>query len=259
MFITHNVYPMTSIIQRMNGLTHNGHSVFLVSKWQHKRYKELVKKIRKRYGDDGAYGNKHIDVSGYINSSYCKVKKKIAEPKWECGTIGRCDKGKKPFLLKELLKDSDITNLVITGEYQAKQDERYYNKYKDYDGVEWDISYDKVIDNLSKFGTYFSTCNKETWGITALEALSCGVPLILNGYTDGTHASELIPADESHYKVIHTDDKEKLKIAIKSFDKIDRKSIQEMTWEKHSLKKWKENFSNFIDITAENFKRKNSG
>ena len=58
------------------------------------------------------------------------------------------------------------------------------HKYKDYDDVEWDIPYDKVIDNLSKFGTYFSTCNKETWGITALEALSCGVPIILNGYTD---------------------------------------------------------------------------
>ena len=48
MSIIHNVYPMTSIIQRINGLTHHGHSVFLVSKWQHNRYKELVEKIRKR-------------------------------------------------------------------------------------------------------------------------------------------------------------------------------------------------------------------
>ena len=253
MFIIHNVYPMTSIIQRINGLTHHGHSVFLVSKWQHNRYKELVEKIRKRYGNDGAYGNKHINVSGYINSSYCKIKKKIVQPKWDCGTIGRCDKGKKPFLLKELLKDSDITNLVITGKYQAKQDERYYNKYKDYDDVEWDIPYDKVIDNLSKFGTYFSTCNKETWGITALEALSCGVPIILNGYTDGTHASKIIPADKSHYKVIPTDDKEELKKAIKSFDKIDRKEIQEKTWEKHNKEKWKSDFVNFVDMTISKF------
>ena len=82
------------------------------------------------------------------------------------------------------------------------------------------------------------------------------MPIILNGYTDGTHASKIIPADKSHYKVIPTNDKEELKKAIKSFDKIDRKTIQEMTWEKHSLEKWKESFSNFIDKTLENFKSK---
>ena len=41
-----------------------------------------------------------------------------------------------------------------------KKGARHYEKYKDYDGVEWDIPYNKVIDKLSQFGTYFSTCNK---------------------------------------------------------------------------------------------------
>ncbi len=257
MAIMHNVYSMLSIIGRLNRLTHSGHSVFLVSKWQHERYKEMVKRLRNRYGDDGAFGNKNIDISGYLNSSYCKDKRKIISPKWECGTIGRCDKGKKPFLLKKLLKDSDITNLVITGKYQAEQDKKYYEKYKDYDDVEWDIPYNKVIDKLSQFGTYFSTCNKETWGITALEALSCGVPIILNGYTDGTHASQLIPAVKRHYKTIPYNDKEELKKSIKSFDKIDRKEIQEMTWEKHSLEKWKIHIEKAIDKTIDRFKNKN--
>ena len=162
---------------------------------------------------------------------------------------------KSKINIKELLKDSDITNLVITGEYQAKQDERYYNKYKDYDGVEWDISYDKVIDNLSKFGTYFSTCNKETWGITSMEALSCGIPIILNSDKDGDHASEIIPADKSHCIIIPKDDKDALADAIKSFKDIDRKEIQEMTWEKHSLESWKKEFSNKIDRTIENHKK----
>ena len=255
MSILHSVYKMTSIIQRINGLTHNGHSVFLVSKWQHQRYKELVGKIRNRYGDDGAYDNKDIDISGYLNSSFCKIKKKIVDPVWDCGTIGRCDRNKKPFILKDLLKDSGMKNLVISGKYQAEQDKNYYNKNKKHDDVEWDIPYEKVITNLSKFKTYFSSCNHETWGITALEALSCGVPLILNGYSDGTHASEIIPAHKRHYKVIPTDDKEELIKSIKSFDKVDRKEIQEMTWEKHSLEKWKNEFANAIDKTVENFKK----
>jgi len=257
MSILHSVYKMTSIIQRINGLTDNGHSVFLVSKWQHQRYKELVGKIRKRYGKDGAYDNKDIDIAGYLNSSFCKIKKKtsISPVVWECGTIGRCDRNKKPFILKELLKDSGMKNLVISGKYQAEQDKNYYNKNKKHDDVKWDIPYEQVMHNLAKFGTYFSTCNHETWGITALEALSCGVPLILNGYSDGTHASEIIPAHKNHYKVIPTDDKEKLIEAIKGFDKVDRNEIQDMTREKHSLEKWKNEFANAIDKTVENFKK----
>ena len=98
------------------------------------------------------------------------------------------------------------------------------------------------------------TCNHETWGITALEALSCGVPLILNGYKDETHASEIIPASKSHYKVIPTNDKEELIKAIKSFKNIDRKEIQEMTFEKHSKENWKKSFENAIDQTVGGFK-----
>jgi len=253
MSIFHNVYAFTTIVNRMNGLTHNGHSVFFVSKWQHKRYTEMTDNIRKRNGDDGPYGNKHPTISGYINPSYCKINKKIANPIWDCGTIGRCDSSKKPFLLRKLLKDTDMKNLIISGKYQTENDKKYYEKNKELDNVEWDIEYDKVIDNLSKFKTYFSTWNGETWGITALEALSCGVPLILNGCKDGTHASEMIPADKNHYKVIPTNDKEELIKAIKSFDNVDRKEIKEMTLEKHSLEKWKSNLANGIDKTIDTF------
>ncbi len=256
MSIIHNVYPMTSIIQRINNLTHRGHSVWLVSKWQHRRYKQLNQKIRNRYGDDGAFGNKDIDISGYLNSSYCKFKTKLTNPIWDCGTVGRCDKNKKPFLLKQLLRDTKISSLVISGKYQSENDKKYYENNKEQKNVLWDISYDKVMNNMSKFATYFSTCNHETWGITALEALSCGVPLILNGYSDKTHASEIIPSSKKHYKVIPTDDKEELIKAIKSLKKVDRKEIQQMTWDKHSKEKWKKTIENAIDKTIEKFRSK---
>ena len=256
MSIIHSVYPMTSIIQRINNLTHRGHSVWLVSKWQHRRYKELNQKIRNRYGNDGAFGNKDIDISGYLNSSYCKVKTKLVDPIWDCGTVGRCDRNKKPFLLKQLLKDTKISNLVITGKYQSQNDKKYYEDNKEQKNVLWDISYDEVMDNISKFGTYFSTCNHETWGITALEALSCGVPVILNSFKDGTHASEIIPESKDHYKLIPKDDKDALISAIKSFKNIDRKEIQEKTWEKHNLDSWKTKFENCMDQTIETFKKR---
>ena len=134
MFISHNVYPIPSIIQRMNNLTHNGHSVFLVSEWQHKRYKEMVKRVN----------NTYPVISGYINSSYCNIEPKLVEPFWDCGTIGRCDKGKKPFLLRKLLKDTDMKNLIISGKYQSENDKQYYEKHKDLDNVKWDIAYSEL-------------------------------------------------------------------------------------------------------------------
>ena len=88
-----------------------------------------------------------------------------------------------------------------------------------------------------------------------MEALSCGIPVILNSDKDGDHASEIIPADESHYIKIPRDDKDALVKAIKDLKDIDRKEIQEMTWEKHSLKSWKKEFSNNIDKTIENYKK----
>ena len=88
-----------------------------------------------------------------------------------------------------------------------------------------------------------------------MEALSCGVPVILNSDKNGDHASEIIPADKSHYKVIPRDDKDALVSAIKSFDKIDRKAIQDMTWEKHSLEKWKRDFTKCISMTIDKFNK----
>ena len=112
------------------------------------------------------------------------------------------------------------------------------------------------MENISKCKTYFSTWDKETWGITSMEALSCGIPVILNSDKDGNHASEIIPADNSHYVKIPKDDKDALVKAIKSFDNVDRKSIQEMTYEKYNKKSWIKQFSNCVDQTIETFKKR---
>ena len=80
-----------------------------------------------------------------------------------------------PFKLKHMTKDTDVSSLVITSSTQLKKDVPYYNRNKDWNDVVWNEPYDRVIDSIAKCNTYFSTWNGETWGITAMEALSCGV------------------------------------------------------------------------------------
>ena len=267
MFVEHCVYPIPNTIYRWNQGIDRGHSMFLVSKWQEKKYREMSKRT----------GQPVLPIAGYINPSYCKVKPKLVEQEYDCGTIGRCDNGKSPFKLKTMTKDTDIKSLVLTSKTQFKKDlpyhkkhtelksrqqgpEFWYNKDKKFKSkgrVIWDKPYKEVMENISKCKTYFSTWDKETWGITSMEALSCGIPIILNSDKDGDHASEIIPAHDSHYIKIPRDDKDALIKAIKSFDKIDRKEIQDMTWEKHSLEKWKSQFSDAVSKTVDNFKKLN--
>jgi hypothetical protein len=244
MIAEHSVYAMPSCITRWNNAIKNGHSVFWVSKWQEKKYKKMAERTNQRV----------VPVSGYINPSYCKQKPKINEVEFDCGTIGRCDNGKNPFKLKHMTKGRDVSSLVITSSTQLKKDIPYYNKNKYWDDVVWNEPYDKVIDNIAKCNTYFSTWNGETWGITAMEALSCGIPVILNCDNDGDHASEIIPAHKGHYKMIPNNDKDALYDAIKSFD-VDRKEVQEMTWEKHSLDGWKLQFTDAVNRTIDKFNR----
>ena len=244
MIVEHCVYPMASCITRWNNAIDNGHSVFWVSKWQEKKYKKMAERTNQRV----------VPITGYVNPSYCKQKPQINETEYDCGTIGRCDSGKNPFKLKHMTKGRDVSSLVITSSTQLKKDIPYYNKNKDWDDVVWNEPYDKVIDNIAKCNTYFSTWNGETWGITAMEALSCGVPVILNCDNDGDHASEIIPAHKGHYKMIPNNDKDALYDAIKSFD-VDRKEVQEMTWEKHSLDGWKLQFADAVNRTIDKFNR----
>jgi len=246
MIISHIIYPMATCIGRWNNAIDKGHSMYFVSKWQEKKYIKMAKRTNQKV----------LPISGYINSSYCKVKSQIVESEYDCGTIGRCDNGKSPFKLKTMTKDTDITSLVITSKTQYDKDIPYYNKHKDWNNVLWDKPYTEVMENISKCKTYFSTWISETWGITAMEALSCGIPIILNSDKDGDHASEIIPANKSHYIKIPKDDKDALIKAVKSFENIDRKEIQEMTWEKHNQEKWKKDFKNALDKTIDIFYNK---
>jgi len=244
MNVEHCFYPMTSVLSRWNKLIDGGHSMFLVSEFQQKFYKQMAERTNTRVVD-----------YNLINPAYCRTKPKIEEIEFDCGTIGRCDKEKNPFKLKHLTKNTDLKTLVISNYSSHHKNEKYFETNKNWDNTLWGLPHNEVLKNISKCRTFFSTWNKETWGITAMEALSCGLPVILNCDKDGDHASEVIPASPHHFKKIPMNDGDALIDAIKSFENIDRQEIQEMTWEKHNLEGWKSQMESAIDKTIDNFNR----
>jgi glycosyltransferase involved in cell wall biosynthesis len=100
------------------------------------------------------------------------------------------------------------------------------------------------------------TCLNETFGITALEALSVGTPLIIRADVDGTHASAEIAVDESHRVLIRKNSETKQ--AIDQLDRVDRVAIKQMTHERYNRTVWVNQFTNAFDRTIEQYKGKNS-
>ena len=121
MFIEHCIYPIPNTIYRWNQGIKRGHSMFLVSKWQEKKYEQMAKRTNIDV----------LEITGFLNPSYCKVRRKIVEPEYDCGTIGRCDSKKSPFRLKTMTKGTDIKSLVLTSKTQIEDDLPYYEKHQD--------------------------------------------------------------------------------------------------------------------------------
>ena len=254
LYVCHGNHGMISTLNRFYKLKENKHSVFFVSEYQSLFYNQMAKRTKCEF----------IDIDGYINSGYVRGDKpKLVDWEYEICTIGRCDPSeKRPFLLKKLLKDTDIKTLVMTNRIEEGRPEyEYYQRNKDTSGTLWDLEYKDVMNNLSKSMTFFQTFWQESYGLTTLEALSRGVPVILNTRYD-YHAAETIQSKyfwsfwkQNHCTKIPINDKDALVSAINSYRDIDRKEIQDMTWEKHSHQKWKTCFENAIDKTIENFKK----
>ena len=243
MFVNHGHHGVGSILSLMKNLTNNNHSCYMVSKYQHEWYRAMAKRMKT---DD-------VFVDGYINSSYVVGDKpELSDIEYDCCTIGRCDPvEKKPFLLKDWLETTTYKTIMMTNTPTDEKELRYLSKNSHWDGVLFDLKHEDVMKTLSKSMTYFSTCTMETWGITALEALSHGVPIILNS-KNGNHASTDL-CSSNHYALVSEDIQ--LALAIDSFENIDRKEIQDATWDKHSYDKWKTSFVNAIDRTVEKYKK----
>jgi UDP:flavonoid glycosyltransferase YjiC (YdhE family) len=98
------------------------------------------------------------------------------------------------------------------------------------------------MKHISKAHSFVSTWSLESWGITALESLSHGIPTILLTDSSDKHASEAIAADSSHIiKLKKSSTVEEVEEAINLFKNLshgDRLAISKATREKHSKDKW---------------------
>jgi len=170
--------------------------IYFVSKTQHDHFESLVKRIS---------GTSLPKISGYLNPSFCSDNMTFTEnKKWDCSTIGRTSSDKDPFFLHRKMPES-VSTLVMTNKVKDEKEMSYENKNSHWlspKNTLYGLKHDSVIEELKRSKVYCSTWPKESWGITAMESLACGVPLLLTLDKRGIHASEeLSPSKEFYLRI----------------------------------------------------------
>lgn len=217
-----------------------GGHLYFVSEYQQNFHARNVERIT------GAplQGIKGIINSGFANGTE-QVKKNSS---YDAVTIGRTDTTKNPFLLHKKLSGTGLSSCVITNAENFQQN-KAQQKYWD-DNLYWKnpqhtyrgLNHQNTLDVMATAQCYVSTTPIESWGITCMEALLHGLPVILLCNQSGRHASETIPAESWHYKILKKSCSQKeLTDAIEEFRSYtykDRLKISEETKKKHSKEKW---------------------
>lgn len=240
-------------LDMMKEFVDNGGTLAMVSQWQYDGMNELSNRVRSR----------ELELNGgLINSAFCTGDEQTSSQiDYDCVTIGRVDKEKDPFLLHKLAGKSDLKSLVLTSAYDLLPvQQEYLDKNKHWEGnreTKFNLKHVEVMDHLSRSGVYLSTCARETWGITALEAFARGIPVVLfrNGSNRNKHASEdIAPAPEFFESMTNKTEKD-FKLAVDKLLKVDRMELSQKTKEKHSKENWIKTLDNLIDKAIENKKK----
>lgn len=230
-----------------------GGTLAMVSQWQYDGMNELSKRVN----------NRELELNGgLINSAFCSGDEQTStQIDYDCVTIGRVDKEKDPFLLHKLAGKSNLKSLVLTSAYDLiPSQQEYLDKNKHWQSPKetmFNLKHTEVMDYLSRSGVYLSTCPRETWGITALEAFARGVPVVLfrlaaNKYK---HASEDIAPGPEYFEAITGKSEKDFKLAVDKLLKVDRIELSQKTKEKHSKENWVRTLNNLIDKAIENKKQ----
>jgi glycosyltransferase involved in cell wall biosynthesis len=240
-------------LDMMKEFVDNGGTLAMVSQWQYDGMNELSKRVRSR----------ELELNGgLINSAFCTGDEQTStQIDYDCVTIGRVDKEKDPFLLHKLAGKSDLKSLVLTSAYDLiPSQQEYLDKNKHWEGnreTKFNLKHSEVMDHLSRSGVYLSTCARETWGITALEAFARGVPVVLFrlAANKNKHASEDIAPGPEYFEAITSKSEKDFKLAVDKLLKVDRMELSQKTKEKHSKENWVKTLNNLIDKAIENKKQ----
>ncbi len=239
-----------------------GGHLYFVSAYQQKFHESHVERVT---------GDPLIGVKGTINSGFATGNELVAKHSlnwYDAVTIGRTDLTKNPFLLHKKLQSTGLSSLVLTNKDNFQHGANQV-KYWD-DNLHWKepqctyrgLSHRDTLDSMSEASVYVSTMPVESWGITCMEALLHGLPVILLCDKSGRHASEIIPADYAHFERMSIKcTPDELAESINEFKKYsyeDRLTISDATKKKHSKEKWVDKWYQMVYNTTFDIKEKPS-
>jgi hypothetical protein len=214
-----------------------GGKLYCVSDDQHRKSDAQSKRMN-GHGIDG--------VLGYIPSAFASGDEQVSgDIQYDAITIGRTEEGKHPFWLHTKLKRSRMTSCVLTRNALTEKQMRYGDKHQHWTDPRFtfrDLNHADTMKVLATGSAYVSTCPYESWGITALEALTHGLPLVLVTDGSGTHASQNLVADPDDCVLISKSIKqgefEGLLERYRGLSYADRVAISQRTKAKHSKANW---------------------
>jgi glycosyltransferase involved in cell wall biosynthesis len=240
----------------MKSFLEKGGTLSMVSPWQYAGMDKLSKRINEI----------PLDLNGgYINAAFCNGDEPVYEDlEYDITTIARMNRIKNPYMNHKLSHPNGYHSLILTttSNLVTSENIHYYkiNSHWQYpqETIE-NLPHADVMEKLAHSKVYFSTCPAETWGITALEALARGLPVILATDSTDTHASECIPAKSEHLVKVRTNIRP---VPFKeSVDKLlklsynERMEISELTKQKHSKENWIRSLQNLFEQTIERKKK----
>lgn len=256
MMVCHILVPMRSFMGRLINLKAMGHSIYGVSKFQEDSFDNFAK----RTGETEWSGFDGIIRPGYV-SDWVKAD---TDTEYDLTTIGRFDSSKNPFLLKQLTDGTDLSSSLYSSKINLDLSNNnlshssYHKRVSKYidDSCYFGLPHHEILDGIQKANVFYSTWNSETFGITALEAFSRGLPVICNS-KNNSHASECIPQNKDHIILIEKD-KDQLVEAYQKLKNVDKQSLIDQTYEKHNKDKWISHLSVAFEKSIDKFNSVNT-
>ena len=195
-------------------------------------------------------GNYLKPINGLFNSSYCTGDEQVNVHKnYDLVTIGRTDVLKDPFAIHKKFNGTKISTCVLTtkGNFQTNPKQiGYYESNLHWSNPRWTyrgLAYHETMDKLGESKVYVSTAPQESWGITAMEALAHGLPLILLSDKTMKHSSTGIAASSNHVRVVpkktKTNELASIAMELMLISDEERRQISESTKVKHSQAEYK--------------------
>jgi hypothetical protein len=239
-------------VEMMKEFIETGGTLAMVSPWQFEGMDKLSHRIN----------GGPLDLNGgYISSAFCSGDEPVYEDlEYDITTIARMNRTKNPYMNHKLSHPNNYHSLILTttSNLVDAANKHYYNINQHWTHPQETIEnlpHKDVMEKLARSRVYFSTCPAETWGITALEALARGLPVVVATDTKDTHASDCIPAKPEHLVKVRANIRpaafKEVVDKLLALDYNERIAISELTKQKHSKENWIKSLQDLFEQTID--------